>query len=56
MERYISSSPTCHLKIFIYFYLTAPGLNCGMLDLQSWLQCVGSLVVACELLVAECVT
>ena len=42
--------------IYIFFNLTAPGLICGTSDLQSLLQDVGSLVVACELLVAACVT
>ena len=35
-------------------YSTVPGLSCGMWDPQSPLQHVGSLVVACKLLVAAC--
>ena len=40
--------------IFILFiYLAASGLICNTQELPS-LRCVGSLVVACELLVAVC--
>ena len=42
------------LKILILFiYLAASGLICNPQELPS-LRCVGSLVVACELLVAVC--
>ena len=35
-------------------YLAAPGLNCGVQDLQGSLLYVASLVEACELLVVAC--
>ena len=42
----------CLLSFLKNIYLGAQGLSCSTQDLQSWLQHAGSLVVACELLVA----
>ena len=49
------------LSLFFFFqyfkkfiHLAVPGLSCGTQDLPSSLQHVGSLVVACKLLVAAC--
>ena len=39
---------------FLFTYLAVLGLNCSTQDLQSSLQHAGSLVSACELLVAAC--
>ena len=52
---YGSSAFSFQKELFsIYFYLPAPSLSCGMLDLWSLLQHVGSLFVACEPLVVAC--
>ena len=46
------SSTQVQFKIFLFTYLVAPGLSCGRQ--APLLRLAGSLVVACELLVAAC--
>ena len=41
-------------KNYLLIYLAVPGLNCSTQDLGSSLWHAGSLVAACELLVASC--
>ena len=45
--------PIVCLFIYLFIYSAAPGLSCSRW--APWLQHVGSLVVACELLVAACI-
>ena len=52
---FITEPPGQPCSCFLYsLSLAALGLSCTMGDLQSSLQHAGSLVVACELLVAAC--
>ena len=43
-----------YLSCIFFVYLAVPALSCGTQDLQSSLQHVGCLVVACKLLAAAC--
>ena len=52
MYTYVKMHQIVHFIFLIFIYLAALGLSCSMRDLQ--LRHVGSLVVACELLVVAC--
>ena len=41
----ISKSRPALKNFHIFFYLAAPGLSCGIRDLGSWLQLVGSFLL-----------